>query len=51
MTINPLKWKHEIPVELIVAAVLGGMFAILTGYLLENGWLFSGALYCPRLFR
>jgi len=53
----------EDQVELIVAAVLGTLFGILTGYSLENGWfgiiiwaligavVVSGAVYCLRAFR
>ena len=33
-----MKPLSEDQVELIVAAVLGALFGILTGYSLENGW-------------
>jgi F0F1-type ATP synthase assembly protein I len=58
-----MKPLSEDQVELIVAAVLGALFGILTGYSLENGWIgiiiwaligavvVSGALYCLRAFR
>ena len=58
-----MKPLSEDQVELIVAAVLGALFGILTGYSLENGWfviiiwaligavVVSGALYCLRAFR
>jgi len=58
-----MKPLSEDQVELIVAAVLGALFGILTGYSLENGWfgiiiwaligavVVSGVLYCLRAFR
>jgi F0F1-type ATP synthase assembly protein I len=58
--IRPLS---EDQVELIVAAVMGALFGILTGYSLENGWfgtiiwaligavVVSGAIYCLRVLR
>jgi F0F1-type ATP synthase assembly protein I len=58
-----MKPLSEDQVELIVAAVLGALFGILTGYSLDNGrigiiiWaligavVVSGALYCLRAFR
>jgi F0F1-type ATP synthase assembly protein I len=58
-----MKPLSEDQVELIVAAVLGALFGILTGYSLENGWfgiiiwaligavVVSGAVYCLRISR
>jgi uncharacterized membrane protein YeaQ/YmgE (transglycosylase-associated protein family) len=58
-----MKPLSEDQVEPIVAAVLGALFGILTGYSLENGWfgiiiwaligavVVSGALYCLRISR
>ena len=61
--INPLKWKYEDRVGLLVAAIVGAVLGIATGYSLEHGWfniliwaligavVVSGAVYCYRAFR
>ena len=50
-------------VELLIAALVGAVLGIVTGYLLEHGWfniliwaligavVVSGAVYCYRVFR
>jgi hypothetical protein len=36
---NPLKWKYESQVGLLVSTIAGAGFGILIGYRSENGWL------------
>ena len=37
--LNPLKWKYESQVGLLVSAIAGAGFGILIGYRSENEWL------------
>ena len=39
MIINPLKWKYESRVGLLVSAIAGAGFGILIGYRSGNEWL------------
>jgi uncharacterized membrane protein YeaQ/YmgE (transglycosylase-associated protein family) len=36
--INPLKWKYEDQVGLLVATLAGAVLGIITGGSLEHGW-------------
>ena len=61
--VNPLKWKYESQVGLLVSAIAGAGFGILIGYRSENEWLgtliwaligavvVSGAFYFGRASR
>jgi len=61
--LNPLKWKYEDQVGLLVSTIAGAGFGILIGYRSENGLLgtliwvlisaiiLGGAFYFDRVFR
>jgi hypothetical protein len=61
--INPLKWTYEDRVELLVSAIAGAVFGIVSGYLVGSRgfniliWalvfavVVSGMVYCLRVFR
>jgi hypothetical protein len=52
MIINPLKWKYESQVGLLVSAIAGAGFGILIGYRSENGLLARrGVLFCSSCSR
>ena len=60
--INPLRWKYEHQVGLLVATLAGAVLGIITGGSLEHGWLLmliwaligavvvGGLVYCLRVF-
>jgi uncharacterized membrane protein (Fun14 family) len=59
---NPLKWKYEDPVALLVAAGFGALLGFVNGYAPGHEWLnllwavigavvVAGAVYCYRVFR
>ena len=47
MIINPLKWKYESQVGLLVSTIAGAGFGIVIGYQSGNGWL--GTLIWPLI--
>ena len=54
--LNPLKWKYESQVGLLVSAIAGAGFGILIGYQSENGllgtliWALIGAVILGGAF-
>jgi uncharacterized membrane protein YeaQ/YmgE (transglycosylase-associated protein family) len=63
MRFNPLKWKYEDQVGLLVATLAGAVLGIITGGALEHGWfnmliwaligavVLGGWVYWHRAFR
>ena len=58
--LNPLKWKYEDRVRLLIATAFGALFGFTNGY--SHGWfnilwalvgavVVGGAVYCYRAFR
>jgi uncharacterized membrane protein (Fun14 family) len=60
--LNPLKWKYEDQVALLVAAGFGALLGLINGYSPGDVWfnilwaligavVVGGAVYCYRAFR
>ena len=60
--LNPLKWKYEDQVGLIIASAFGALLALANGYSPGHEWsnllwavvgevVVGGAFYCDRAFR